>query len=75
VSGRGLLDGQPSRLRVDGHDAAAVTAWSAAWPLDERWWDARRHRRVARLQVTTEAGEAWLLYLVGGRWWAIGRYD
>jgi hypothetical protein len=43
--------------------------------VDERWWDPRAHQRLARLQVTTDAGNAYLLKLAGGQWWVEGVYD
>lgn len=68
VSGRGLLSAPPSRLRVAGGPFTPIAAWAGPWPVDERWWDPRAHRRLARLQVTTGAGIAYLLRLAGGRW-------
>lgn len=53
--------------------SAAVTGWSAPWPLHERWWVGAPPR--VRLQATLETGEAWLLILDTGRWFAEGRYD
>ena len=32
-----------------------VAAWAGPWPLEERWWDARRARRAVRLQVVVQA--------------------
>jgi protein ImuB len=75
VSGRGLLSGAPSRLRVAGGAWVPIAAWAGPWPVDERWWDPRAHRRVARLQVTTDQGTAYLLKLAGGRWWVEATYD
>jgi protein ImuB len=75
VSGRGVLSSAPSRLRVADGPWAAVVAWAGPWPVDERWWDPRAHRRLARLQVTTEQGTAHLLKLTGGQWWVEATYD
>jgi protein ImuB len=74
VGDRGLASAPPSRLRVEGEDWAAVAAWAGPWPVDERWWDPAA-RRLARLQVTTTAGSAYLLRLAGGRWWVEAAYD
>jgi protein ImuB len=43
--------------------------------VEERWWDADRARRVARLQVVTQEGSALLLALESGRWWIEAVYD
>jgi protein ImuB len=51
-----------------------VAAWAGPWPVDERWWDATA-RRLARLQVTTAEGGAYLLRLAAGRWWVEATYD
>jgi protein ImuB len=43
--------------------------------VDERWWDPAAHRRLVRLQATTEQGTAYLLRLAGGDWWVEATYD
>jgi protein ImuB len=53
----------------------AVAAWAGPWPCDERWWDARGHRRRARLQVATTDGVAYLLAVESGRWSVEATYD
>ncbi|HEX4081454.1 MAG TPA: hypothetical protein VHX40_00705, partial [Acidimicrobiales bacterium] len=60
VTTRGLLTAVPDQLSVAGERWAAVTGWSAPWPVDERWWSPDRHRAV-RLQVATADGRALLL--------------
>jgi protein ImuB len=75
VNGRGLLSASPSRLRVSGGPWASIVAWAGPWPVDERWWDQKAQRRLARLQVTTGGGTAYLLKLTGGRWWVEATYD
>jgi protein ImuB len=75
VSGRGLLSARPARLWVRGAGWAAVTGWAGPWPLDERWWDPAARRRLARLQVLTADGAAYLLARSGGRWWVEATYD
>jgi len=85
-----LLGADPARLQCRGSDAFAVEAWSAPWPLRERWWadgedashsNALRTGARFRLQVLLESGEAWLLRCeqstTDGPWgWvAEGRYD
>jgi protein ImuB len=75
VDGRGLLGSPPSRVRVQGRSWSAVTAWAGPWLVDERWWDPAAHRRLVRLQATTDQGAAYLLRLAGGRWWVEAIYD
>jgi protein ImuB len=75
VDGRGLLGSPPSRVRVQGRPWSAVTAWAGPWLVDERWWDPAAHRRLVRLQATTDQGAAYLLRLAGGRWWVEAIYD
>ena len=74
VSARGLLTGAPVRLSVAGDRWTPVTAWSAPWPVEERWWS-RARRRVARLQVLTADGTGWLLVTERGRWRVEAVYD
>jgi len=76
VNGRGVMSAPPARLRVGGGSSwASVTAWAGPWPVDERWWDPAAHQRLARLQVMTMEGTAYLLKLVGGAWWVEATYD
>jgi protein ImuB len=75
VDGRGLLGSPPSRVRVSGRPWSAITAWAGPWLVDERWWDPAAHRRLVRLQATTEQGTAYLLRLAGGDWWVEATYD
>jgi protein ImuB len=75
VDGRGLLGPLPSRVRVQGRDWSTITAWAGPWLVDERWWDPAAHRRLVRLQATTDQGAAYLLRLTGGRWWVEAIYD
>jgi protein ImuB len=77
VDGRGLLGSLPNRVRILGRGRAwsAITAWAGPWLVDERWWDPAAHRRLVRLQATTDQGVAYLLRLAGGRWWVEAIYD
>jgi protein ImuB len=74
VDGRGVLSAAPVALRVDGR-GAHVAAWAGPWPVDERWWDPRRHRRRVRLQVVADDGVARLLVLESGCWRVAATYD
>jgi protein ImuB len=75
VTGRGRPTAVPARLSVDGGPWAEVAAWAGPWPLDERWWDPRAHRRRARWQLVTTAGDAHLLSTEDGRWLVEATYD
>jgi protein ImuB len=75
VDGRGALSARPARLSVDGRPWVDVTAWAGPWPLEERWWDAARRRRRARLQLVTADGQARLATLERGRWQVEATYD
>jgi protein ImuB len=75
VDGRGLLGSPPSRVRSRGRAWSDITAWAGPWLVDERWWDPTAHRRLVRLQATTDQGTAYLLRLAGGRWWVEAIYD
>jgi len=74
VSGRGELSAPPAALVVAGRSAQAVVGWAGPWPLDERWWDPRRHRRLARLQVVTADGAAHLVLAEHHTWWIAATY-
>jgi protein ImuB len=68
VSGRCALSGVPADLVVDGEQARAVLRWAGPWPLAERWWDPAQACRVARFQLLTDDGRAWLAVVRDGAW-------
>jgi protein ImuB len=69
-----VLSAEPRRLQVFGRPWVRIVAWAGPWPVDERWWDPGA-QRLARLQVTSEHGAAYLLKLQGGRWSVEATYD
>ena len=73
VSGRGVVSAAPAVLR-DSRGAQAVDAWAGPWPVEERWWDAARSRRMARFQVQTGDGRLVLLAVERGGWWLLAEY-
>ncbi|MFJ9327347.1 DNA polymerase Y family protein [Streptomyces sp. NPDC101230] len=74
VSGRMELSAEPASLAIDGRRTAGVTGWAGPWPLLEQWWDRDGGRRIARMQVTTDDGHAWLLLVDHSRWWVEAHY-
>ena len=74
VGGRGELSGQPATLTIDGAPAQTIVGWAGPWPLDERWWDERDHRRLARFQVVTADGAAHLVVVERQRWRVLASY-
>ena len=75
VDGRGALSEPPSWLAVGPGRPVEVAGWGGPWPTDERWWDPTRHRRRARMQVSTVDGRAYLLGCAGRRWLVEAEYD
>jgi protein ImuB len=73
VNGRGLLNGEPAQLSIEGGPWQPVAAWAGPWPVTERWWSARRRR--ARFQVVTADGAARLLCTERAQWWVEALYD
>ncbi|MET0143206.1 MAG: DNA polymerase Y family protein [Ilumatobacteraceae bacterium] len=74
VSGRGELSAAPATLTIAERPPQAVTGWAGPWPLDEGWWEPRRHRRLARFQVVTADGAAHLVLVEHGTWWVVASY-
>ena len=74
VSGRGELSAAPAVLAIAGRPPLAITGWAGPWPLDERWWESSRHRRLARLQVVTADGSAHLVLAEHRDWWIAATY-
>jgi protein ImuB len=76
VTGRGAVSASPALLRVaEQRRAEAIVGWAGPWPVDEHWWEAAHHRRVARFQIVTEDGRAHLLFAEHRRWWIGATYD
>jgi protein ImuB len=73
VGGRGELSARPATMVLHGLERQ-VLAWAGPWPLEQVWWDPRRHRRVARLQVVTIDGAAHLVMAEQRRWWLCAVY-
>ncbi|KQX08415.1 hypothetical protein ASC59_03945 [Leifsonia sp. Root1293] len=83
VDERGMLTGVPHAFSATAGpgeqrrpgELKRVVAWAGPWPVVERWWDAAASRRVHRMQLVDDAGDAWLVMLDGGSWQAEARYD
>ncbi len=91
VSGRGVVSAAPVTIRsLIGSEAEGwrrgldrpVRAWAGPWPVDQRWWEPERHRRLARFQVQIDgAGEdapdeqVLLVVAERRRWWLAAQYD
>jgi protein ImuB len=73
VSGRGEVSASPAALVVGGA-ARPLRTWAGPWLIDQRWWEPRRHRRVAQFQVVTDDGEAYLVAAERQRWWILAAY-
>ncbi len=54
--------------------ADVITAWAGPWVVDERWWDAARHRRVARFQFLTASGRAYVAAIEHQQWWLVAEH-
>ncbi|GAC1517931.1 MAG: DNA polymerase Y family protein [Acidimicrobiales bacterium] len=75
VTNRSFLTRPPGRLSISGARWTPIAGWAGPWTADERWWDPTAHRRIARLQVVTGDGDAYLLVFEHGRWWVEAIYD
>lgn len=89
VSGRGALSSPPASLCMLLGDECTgwrhgtervIESWAGPWPVDQRWWDPARHRRLARFQMITGPDEqgvrhAVLVVAEHRRWWVAALYD
>lgn len=77
VGGRHELSGAPSCV-VDAAGEWRVLAWAGPWPVEERWWDERRRRRMVRLHAVLgrdgAAPQGVVLALESGRWRVSARF-
>jgi protein ImuB len=74
VDERGRASGVPARFGTAGRHHR-VLAWAGPWPVDERTWDAERHRRACRYQVVDSDQTAWLVVVDDEGCWVEARYD
>jgi protein ImuB len=82
VSARGILSGAPAAFRLepgpqvaDSNKLHPVTAWAGPWPVEERWWDEEAENRLARFQLVSAEGRAWLFAVRNNHWWIEASYD
>ena len=74
VGGRGELNATPVSLVIGEREPQEIIGWAGPWPVDEWWWDERRHRRLARFQVVTADGAAHLVAVERQCWWVLASY-
>ena len=72
-----LLDSSARSADVDNY---AVQQFAGPWPVEERWWDPIRRRRLARLQVLVQHPYTQVQYLVlltieNRQWYISASYD
>ena len=70
---RAAGDRAPLAGPLDGR-VQPVQAWAGPWPVEERWWDAARPRRLARFQVLTDRRSLLLLAVERGQWHLAAEY-
>jgi protein ImuB len=84
VTGRGMVSARPAALQLLSGDEATgwrrgrrrpIVAWAGPWPIEERWWEPQRHRRLARFQMVTDDHDGYLVIAEHRRWWITARYD
>ncbi len=69
VTGRGTATAAPAAVA-----GRSVVAWAGPWPVEQRWWEPDRRRRLARFQVVLDDGTAQLLVVEHRQWWLVGTY-
>ncbi|CAN5505819.1 DNA polymerase Y family protein [soil metagenome] len=78
VTGRGFVSAPPAVVQSKVIQSKAINevvhAWAGPWPVEERWWDLTRSRRMARFQVLTPSGRLLLLAVERGQWWLTAEY-
>ncbi len=75
VTGRAAVSAPPARLVIEDRSPLEITAWAGPWPVCEQWWDQARGRRLARFQLVTQDGAAWLAAIEAGHWIIEASYD
>lgn len=75
VSGRGMISASPRVMRDSAGHTHRIVNWAGPWPVDDRWWDTHRRRRLARCQILLESGVAHLIVVENGAWRLAASYD
>ena len=77
VSGRHELSAPPAHVIIDRR-RCRVRSWAGPWPIEERWWDGLRRRRIVRMQLMIEdppqTHKAVVVVLDNGRWGLSAQY-
>ena len=77
VTGRHHVRSEPQYIRRNEH-LFLVRTWHGPWPVEERWWDPLRQRRVVRMQCLVDDGkqeQGWLVTLEHRTWWLVAVYS
>lgn len=74
VSGRGAVLGTPRRVRLPNGDRRPVTGWAGPWPVEQRWWDPDRARRLARFQLLLDDGSLIEAAVEQQQWWLLAEH-
>lgn len=69
VTGRGTATAPPAAV-----GGRRVVAWAGPWPVEQRWWEPDRRRRLARFQVLLDDGTAQQLAVEHRQWWLLATY-
>ena len=79
VSGRHELSAEPTVVILQQHHYN-VLSWAGPWPVEERWWDTSRQRRMVRMQFVVGRNDiatttrALVVIREHGQWWVTARY-
>jgi len=77
VTGRHAVRSEPQYIRRN-EQLFPVHTWHGPWPVEERWWDPLRQRRVVRMQCLVYDGQqehGWLVLLEHRTWWLVAVYS
>ena len=79
VSGRHEMSAEPCVVVLQ-QQHYTVLSWAGPWPVEERWWDAMRQRRIVRIQLVVRRNNiatttrALVLTREHGKWWVTSRF-
>ena len=73
MTARGGVSAAPATVTIGG-EIERVQSWAGPWPVEERWWDDARARRIARFQLLTASGRLLLAIVERGTWALAAEY-
>ncbi|WP_201732132.1 hypothetical protein [Acidithrix sp. C25] len=77
VSGSGEFTSEPHEIVINSlfERPKKISKIIGPWPMNEKWWDSKNSKRLARIQVVADDGVAMMAIIQNSRWYLEAIYD